>query len=200
MIAPAFFVDVDTQRDFMDADGALYVPGAVEIVETLETLTRLAVARGIPVVATMDAHAPDDPEFARYPAHCVRGTRGGQKIPQTLLPRHIVLPNEPGSVIWEDADQIILEKQAFSMFDNVHAEDVVRRLGIRRCVVYGVATECCVRADVLDLLARNYAVTLVTDAIRPLDPAAGAAALAEMQARGAVLRSAAEVMRQLGTD
>jgi len=200
MIAPAIFVDVDTQRDFMDPDGALYVPGAVEIVDTLEALTHFAVARGIPVVATMDAHAPDDPGFARYPPHCVRGTRGSQKIPQTLLPRHVVLPNAPGGALPEDADQIILEKQAFSMFDNVHAEEVMGRLGIRRCVVYGVATECCVRADVLDLLARNYEVILVTDAVRPLDPAAGTAALAEMQARGAVLVPVAEVMRQFGTD
>jgi nicotinamidase/pyrazinamidase len=200
MIAPVFFVDVDTQRDFMDADGALYVPGAVEIVETLEALTHFAVARGIPVVATMDAHAPDDPEFARYPPHCVRGTRGCQKIPQTLLPRHVLLPNAPADASWEEADQVILEKQVFSMFDNVHADAVVRRLGSRRAVLYGVATDCCVRADALDLLARGVAVTLVTDAVRPLNPADGAAALAEMQARGAELRTAAEVMRDLAGD
>ncbi len=79
----------------------------------------------------------------------------GSQIPQTLPAPHVVLPNAPGSLL-EDADQIILEKQAFSMFDNVHAEEVMGRLGIRRCGRGdGVATECCVRADVLDLLART---------------------------------------------
>ena len=56
-----------------------------------------------------------------------------------------------------------------------------------RYVVYGVATEYCVRAAVLGLLRRGRSVALVEDAIRAVDPAQGEAALREMQAAGARL-------------
>jgi len=55
------FFDVDTQIDFLYPAGALYVPGAEVIVNTVAGLNRYAGEHGIPVVSTMDAHSENDP-------------------------------------------------------------------------------------------------------------------------------------------
>ena len=83
MSVTAAFWDVDTQRDFIDEDGRLAVPGAAEIVPNLRKLTDFATGHGIPIVASADAHSPDDPEFEQFPPHCVAGTAGEEKIAAT---------------------------------------------------------------------------------------------------------------------
>ena len=87
---PLLFWDVDTQVDFMKEDGKLYVEGAEEIIPNLERLTEAARRLELPVVASADEHVPeddelsDDPDFEdTYPPHCMKGTRGQEKIPQT---------------------------------------------------------------------------------------------------------------------
>lgn len=61
------FLDVDTQVDFVEPSGKLYAQGAEAIKENLAALVALARARSIPLVASVDAHGPDDAEFAQFP-------------------------------------------------------------------------------------------------------------------------------------
>src|SRR5262245_11720479 len=86
------FVDIDTQFDFMDKGGSLYVPGAEEIVPNLRKLISFAKDRSVPVVASVDAHPADDPEFAQFPPHCVRDTPGQLKIGATVMAPSVVVP------------------------------------------------------------------------------------------------------------
>src|SRR5512137_1459018 len=88
-----FFMDVDTQRDFMLPDGALYVPGAERIIPRLRRLFDFARKHGITIVSSADAHTPKDPEFEQFPPHCVQGTAGQRKIDETLLPRPVTIEN-----------------------------------------------------------------------------------------------------------
>jgi nicotinamidase/pyrazinamidase len=60
-------------------------------------------------------------------------------------------------------------------------------------VVFGVATEYCVRADALALRERGFPVDLVVDAIKPITEAGGRKAIEEMQAAGVRLVKTAEV-------
>lgn len=165
------FFDIDTQRDFLYPAGALYVPGAEAIVPLVERLNQYAAHQGIPVISTTDAHAEDDPEFQQWPPHCVAGTLGQQKPTGTLLARRVVIPNQPGVVRpqeIQEAQQIIIEKQALDAFTNPNLVEVLSILAPERCVVYGVVTEYCVRAAALGLLQRGYRVVLVEDAIREI--------------------------------
>ena len=80
--------DVDTQVDFMHADGKLYVPGAESIIPNLKRLTDYAHQHGIRIVASADDHVAghrelsDQPDFREtFPLHCMRGTPGQRKIP-----------------------------------------------------------------------------------------------------------------------
>jgi len=202
MKRPLVFVDVDTQFDFVDPKGNLYVPGAEKLLPNLERLTRWAVEHSIPIVASADAHAPDDPEFEDFPPHCVAGTPGQKKLHETLGNRPLFIENRPLELripMIEQAgvlryDQYVLEKQAFSLFNNVNAEKILRRIAPRKYVVYGVATEYCVKANVLDLLERGAAVEVVEDAIAAVTEEAGRAAREEMEAKGARFVSLQDVL------
>src|SRR3989441_10871587 len=84
------FWDVDTQYDFMKADGKLYVPDAEQLIPNLKKLTDYAHGHGIRVVASADDHVPEHEEISAnpdwkstFPPHCLRGTPGQRKIPET---------------------------------------------------------------------------------------------------------------------
>ncbi|MBI4579456.1 MAG: isochorismatase family protein, partial [Planctomycetes bacterium] len=79
-------VDVDTQFDFLDPGGNLYVPGAITIHPALERLFDYARRSGVPVLSTADEHSAHDPEYERFGRHCEAGTLGQRKLPFTVLP------------------------------------------------------------------------------------------------------------------
>ena len=189
------FFDIDTQVDFMRPDGRLYVPGAEQIVPNLVKLMSFAREHGVPVISSADAHTPDDPEFAIWPPHCVIGTPGQQRIPETQFADAVVVPSQPGAFVppakWPS--QIIIEKPTYDTADNPNFDAILRALGPRRAVVFGVATEYCVRADVLALRERGLPVDLVVDAIKPITEEGGREAIEEMTAVGVRLVRTADV-------
>jgi nicotinamidase/pyrazinamidase len=187
------FFDVDTQLDFLLPAGALYVPGAEQLLPALARLRDYAASRNILIVSSTDAHEEDDPEFAQWPPHCVRGTLGQQKAPETLLEPRVAIPTQPGDYDIGSARQIIIEKQALDVFTNPNLPGLLERLGVENCVVYGVVTEYCVRCAALGLLERGYRVELVTDGIRSLDAEAERRTLEEVTKAGGRLTTVGEV-------
>ena len=188
---PWVFLDVDTQVDFMLPTGSLYVPGAEQIVPNLQRLMTFARAHGIPVLSSADAHPPDDPSFAEWPPHCVVGTPGQRRIPETQFPSPTVIPNEPGAFRppREWPGQTIVEKQAYDVSTNVNFDALLASLGRRRFVVFGVATEYCVLSSALALRKRDLGVDLVVDAVRPITEEGGRKAIEEMRRAGVRLVS-----------
>ena len=186
------FFDIDTQIDFLFPAGALYVPGAETILDRVAELNRFAASRGIPLISTMDAHAEDDPEFRLYPHHCVAGTDGQRKPSRTLMDARVVVPNAPCGRM---GPQMLLEKQKLDCFSNVNLAALLDRLGAGEFVVYGVATEICVKLAAFGLLDRGARVTVVPEATRGLTDEAAEKMLAEFQAAGGGLRSLSAILR-----
>ncbi len=180
------FFDIDTQWDFLFPAGALYVPGAEELLPALARLTAYATARGIPLVSTMDAHSECDAEFRLWPPHCVKGTLGQRKAAATLAAGNVAVPNAPDALAGA-APQYLVEKQALDAFTNVNLRPLIAALGAERCVVYGVVTEYCVRCAALGLLEMGKRVEVVTDAIETLRREDSERALQEIVSRGGVL-------------
>jgi nicotinamidase/pyrazinamidase len=189
------FLDVDTQVDFMLPTGRLYVPGAEQIVPNLQRLMTFAREHRIPVLSSADAHPPDDPSFAEWPPHCVVGTPGQRRIPETQFPSATVIPNQPGAFRAPSAwcEQTIVEKQAYDVSTNVNFDALLASLGRRRFVVFGVATEYCVLSTALALRKRDVEVDLVVDAIRPITDEGGRKAIEEMRTAGVRLVSTDDV-------
>ncbi|MBM4030976.1 MAG: cysteine hydrolase [Planctomycetes bacterium] len=196
---PVAFFDVDTQRDFMVPRGALYVPGARTVSGNIRRLVAHARDRGLRVFSSTDAHVPGDPEMQRFPPHCMLGTPGQEKIRGTLLPDRAVVAIAPR--LTADAiagvllhQQVVIQKQSYDVFDNPNTVPLLRASGAKRYVVFGVATDFCVRAAVLGLRKQGYAVAVVTDAIRGIAPEATEQALAEMRAAGARFATTEDVL------
>jgi len=189
------FFDIDTQADFMLPNGRLYVPGAEAIVPNLVRLMAFARQHDIPVISSADAHTPDDPEFEIWPPHCVIGTPGQERIPETQFPDAVVVPSRAGAFTpparW--SGQTIIEKPTYDTAANPNFDAILRSLGPRRCIVFGVATEYCVRADALALRDRGFPVDLVIDAIQAITEEGGRTAIEEMRAIGVRLVKTADV-------
>ncbi|HHJ53497.1 MAG TPA: isochorismatase family protein, partial [Caldithrix abyssi] len=94
-------------------------------------------------------------------------------------------------------DHVLFEKQTFDVFSNPKIDVYLRHLKPERVVVYGVATDYCVKAAVESLLKRNYRVELLTDAIKAVDPSAESEILANLQKQGARLTTFAELKSRL---
>ena len=203
------FWDVDTQHDFMKADGLLYVPGSEEIVPALKRLTDYAHAHGIRILASADDHVPghrelsDTPDFrTTFPPHCMRGTPGQRKIPETALRNPLVVepdleaPSEIRRRVAAHRGDILLHKHWFDVFTNVNIGAVLDVLDPELVVLYGVALDVCDEYAVEGLLANRpqTALWLVTDAVRAIDADAVDGLLADWRGRGVRMVTTAEVV------
>lgn len=192
------FWEVDAQADFMLPRGKLYVPGAERIIPNIKTLVDAASETRTLLVSSGDAHPEGDPEFERFPPHCLRESDGAQLIPQGMAKRHYTIPNQasftlPPRIL--DYQQIVLQKQTLDVFDNPHASAIVERLGsAAEYVVFGVVTEYCVRCAAKGLLDRGRKVFVVEDAIETLKPEDGRRTLEELKGLGARLISTSEAV------
>ncbi|HWR49722.1 MAG TPA: isochorismatase family cysteine hydrolase [Bryobacteraceae bacterium] len=188
------FFDIDTQIDFLYPAGALYVPGAERLLPQFAELNRFAEQQGITVISTTDAHAENDPEFKRWPAHCVAGTAGQHKPESTLLAKRTVVPTTPGKYDVSGAQQIIIEKQELDAFTNPNLRPLLDELAADRYVVYGVVTEFCVRCVAMGLLRTGKRVEIVSDAIETLDEDHASRTLGEFTSARGKLTTVDEVL------
>ena len=203
------FWDVDTQHDFIQPAGRLYVTGSEEIVPVLKALSDYAHAHDIRIIASADDHVEDHPELSdtpdfreTFPPHCLRGTPGQRKIPETTLRDPIVIEPEPADTaalarrIRAHQGDILFHKHWFDVFTNPNVQPVIDLLDPSHIVLYGVALDVCDRFAVEGLLRHRPRTRLhvVTDATRPIDPAAGEALLRDWPHRGVALVSSRDVL------
>jgi nicotinamidase/pyrazinamidase len=209
------FVDVDVQNDFCDPSGALYVNGSPN--ERFRALTAYAVAHKIPIVGSVDSHAWDAWEFAsndyqgpngeapNFADHCVKGTTGWLKLAGTLPTRFRFIPNVPDAPldkIVEELKQgatqaVYFEKEVYSLFVNPLAERFLQAFvgdATPEFIVYGVATDYCVKSAALGLVQRGYRTTLLTDAVAGITPEGTAAALVAMKAAGIKMATTSDIV------
>lgn len=183
-MARIIFWDVDTQHDFMRADGKLYVPDAEQIIPNLERLTNYAHAHAIRIVASADDHVrghaeiSDTPDWqTTFPPHCMRGTPGQRKIPATALQDPLVIEPAPADApalvdrIRAHRGDVLFHKHRFDVFSNENVVPVLDALAPDDILLYGVATDVCDKAAVEGLLERRPQTRLfvVTDAVRGID-------------------------------
>ena len=201
--------DVDTQVDFMLPQGKLYVAGAEETAPAMARLVAAAREAGLVHVASADDHELTDPEISAdpdwrntYPPHCLRGTRGAQRIPETEqvdpLPLGL-LPFPPGLVpgLIRGRREILLLKKNFDVFTNPNTEPLLERLQPDEVVVFGVATDVCDDAAIRGFLQRGRRVRFVEDAARGLDEDRVAACTAAWREGGVAFTTTDEVIDSL---
>jgi nicotinamidase/pyrazinamidase len=190
----------DIQRDFVEmADGALAVPGTGrDYIDRVIAATQRLRDAGLLILATQDWHPPGHISFftnhpgkkafdsitiqgrqqVLWPPHCVQGTDGAE----LLLPEELV-----DAVVRKGTENFY---ESYSAFQDegghrtrLHA--LLQKRDISRTVIYGVATDYCVKATVLDALDLGYEATVITELIRGISPETTEQALDGMVRRGA---------------
>ena len=190
--------DVDTQVDFMEPDGKLYVPGAAATRDAMSRLVRAAREAGIVHVASADDHLPTDAEISEtpdfvttYPPHCMRGTRGAEKIAETAQLEPLVFGSAdlaPGQ------REFLLLKKSTDVFTNPHAAALLDFLAPAEVIVFGVATDVCNHAAIMGMRDRGWTVAFVEDAASGLSDERVAACTAEWRDRGVRFTTVDEVV------
>lgn len=171
---------VHVQRDFCSG-GALPVPDGEQVVPVLNDWIGAAVSAGVPVYASRDWHPLGHPSFrengGEWPPHCLQDSLGASFHPDLRIPADAVLVT---SGVRFDHDQ-------YSAFNQTGFAEKLRRDGVKRLWVGGLALDVCVQATVLDALKAGVEVTLIVAGTRALSAEGGAVALARMAAAGAAV-------------
>ena len=208
-MSKTIFWEVDAQADFMLPGGSLYVPGAEKIIPNINSLVDEARLGHVFLISSADAHNPDDPELNEWPPHCLKGSPGAELLPEACASPRLVIPNEKGFVFPEDLAayrQVTFEKNTIDVFDNPNADQLLaslNRSGPANCepstqfIVFGVATEYCVRSTVEGLVLRGHSVAIAVDTVRAIDEMKGQQILATLHCRGVQLISAKEAVSLL---
>jgi nicotinamidase/pyrazinamidase len=191
--------DVDTQVDFMEPGGKLYVPGAEQVAPAMAALVGAAREAGLVHVASADDHEltdseiSDDPDFeTTYPPHCLRGTRGARKIRETEQEDPVPLGLQAVPERYLHGREFLLLKKSFDVFTNPNADALLAALDPDEVVVFGVATDVCDDAAIRGLLDRGRRVRFVEDAARGLDEARAADCRAAWRERGVEFSTVAD--------
>lgn len=187
---------IDVQNDFTEG-GALGVTGGAAVAAGITVYLRAHPDRYATVAASRDWHHGDDdngghfagvgeePDYvSTWPRHCVGGTPGAEYHPAldvSLVDVHVKKgQGVPAYSIFEG-----------TLDDGTPFPELLDRLGVTDVDVVGIATDYCVRASALDALAAGRTATVFDDLVAAVDPASGAAALAELGRAGATVRPSA---------
>ncbi|MDQ3943742.1 MAG: isochorismatase family protein [Actinomycetota bacterium] len=211
MTGQTLFWDVDTQVDFMDPEGGLYVPGAEALRPNLARLTDTARAAALTIVHTADDHELSDAEIAEtgadfvdtFPPHCLRHTHGAARVPETAAAGDAVdiawdgAGYDPAAVA--SAAEVVLRKKRFDAFSNPAAAQLLRTLDPARVVVYGVALDICDRYAVEGMLALDagFEIVVVSDAVAAVDKGRGDDLLDQWRHRGVRVVTTDEVLAEV---
>ncbi|HWB80693.1 MAG TPA: cysteine hydrolase family protein [Nannocystaceae bacterium] len=182
-------VDVDTQRDFMLQEGALYVPADSAVRMSIARVLQGAQREGTPIIGSVDSHAYDAWEFQAnggpFAPHCVKGSPGWLRVFHDVPKKIRFVPMQPAdptlrNLVGEakkgtgartldatalatealDGVGVYFEKEVYSLFANPAAEPVITAL----VAAMGGPSE--VRFDVLGYCTGGYCVDAAAHGLR----------------------------------
>lgn len=190
---------VDLQGDFTEfMDGALKVPGTdKDYVERVREAVEILRKKGIPVVATKDWHPQDHISFFTnhpgtkpfeeidlggrrqklWPPHCIQGTVGASLlIPESLFNKVV----EKGKDRRYDSYSGFVDDGG----NETGLEEILREIGAKELIVFGLATDYCVIATIRDAVKRGYKVTFIEGLSRGVEKSTVELTLSEMESLG----------------
>ena len=193
---------VDVQADFTELkSGSLAVPGSdAQYIRAVQRSTERFLQQGLRIYFTQDWHPADHVSFyTNHPGTEPLQVKEIDGRPQVMWPPHCV-QDTPGAMILITAEGpaqtvrkgIDPKYDSYSGFadDGGHKtdlDDLLQKDGIKKVIVYGLATDYCVKATALDALSAGYKVDLIMDLCRGVSPDTTAAAIEEMKAEGVTI-------------
>jgi len=168
---------VDVQVDFCPG-GSLPIPGGDEVVPVINSMIHQARERDILVIYSRDFHPTLHPSFKEnggiWPVHCVQDTPGAQFHPElVILPDPVVVSKGTR-----------FDKEQYSAFDETGLDALLRREGIKRVWVVGLALDVCVKETALDAKEKGFDVVVYLPGCRAVTPGGRKESLSIMKEKG----------------
>jgi nicotinamidase-related amidase len=183
-------VDINTQRDFFLADGAVCIRNHRRVLAHIRRLMAWARRRDISVVSTCEVY-PENNGYDGESRYCIDGTSGQLKISYTLLGSRISFPADGNTDLPRDMlrryQQVILHKRCPDPFDEPRIDRVLSEVCAAEFILVGACAEGAVKAAALGLLQRDKKVSVVIDAVGYHDNREAKLAFRKMEAKGAKL-------------
>jgi nicotinamidase/pyrazinamidase len=193
---------VDMQGDFTTArKGALAVSDTDEqYVKKVSDNTIRLKEQGVAIYGTQDWHPASHISFAAnhpgkkpfeavqidgrtqvlWPSHCVQGTDGAKVLLDNNLFQAIVKKGQNPKF------------DSYSGFQDdggakTEMDNILKAAGIQKLIIYGLATDYCVKATAIDAAANGYKVIVIENLSKGVAPDTTAKALNEMKAKGILI-------------
>jgi nicotinamidase/pyrazinamidase len=185
----AALVVVDVQRDFCEG-GALAAANTVSLLQPLKKFIDEARRQGALIVYTQDWHPETHSSFQSnggpWPVHCVAEKAGAELMPP-------LKPEAGDMVIHKGVD---VQGTGYSGFDETSLEQQLRKKGVSRVGVAGIATDYCVRATALDAQQAKFETTVLEDLIRAVQDKDVPKVLQELKQAGIKLQTSSSWLAQ----
>ncbi|MEJ2717979.1 MAG: bifunctional nicotinamidase/pyrazinamidase [Deltaproteobacteria bacterium] len=198
---------VDLQGDFTKLKkGSLAVNGTDKAyVDKVRDATKALKKKGYLIFATQDWHPADHVSF--YTNH--KGKKPFQTIKingktQVLWPPHCVQGTENAKILLDKGLFTAVVKKgkdkkydSYSGFQDdggakTEMDKLLKEKGIKKLIIYGLATDYCVKATALDAAKAGYKVTVIEDLCKGVAPETTAKALKEMKEKGITIKKKLE--------
>ena len=189
----------DIQGDFTTwKNGSLAVPGTDEtFVRSVESATGMLKEHGFLIVATQDYHPPNHISFAvNHPGKEVFDVVKVDGRTQVLWPPHCVQGTENARILVDnDLLSAVVRKGTDARFESYSAfrddggsstgmDELLREHGVTALVIYGIATDYCVKATAIDAARAGFTVIVVESLCRGVAVETTAQALKQMEEAG----------------
>jgi nicotinamidase/pyrazinamidase len=176
---------IDVQNDFCPG-GQLAVSEGDKVVPVINSL----IPKFVSIFTTQDWHPANHFSFkthgGAWPPHCIANTEGAQLHPD--------LRAESATHILKGT---VISLEAYSAFQGTSFKRNLKKAGIKRLFITGLATDYCVRATTLDALEDGFEVFVVSDSVRGVEISMGDSkkALAEMKKAGAIIIASKDIQQ-----
>lgn len=192
------FLDIGTQRDYLQADGARRIANADIATANIKHLVALARWARIPTLSCIDAFRPKDVSASDLNC-CRQGTPGQRKIGFTILPDHVRIESDNCLCVpldlFKHVQQAILTKRHPDPFTNPKIDRLLTEMPARRFVVFGVSLDETLRLLVLGLMLRHRPVSVIPDACGFWNEAEAEMVLRQLSAKGVEMISTADYVQ-----
>ena len=171
-------------------------------VSKVQKVTQELRAKGYPIFGTQDWHPSDHISFfsnhtgkkpfeaiqidgrtqVLWPPHCVQGTENAK----VLVDNNLFL-----AIVKKGKDKQFDSYSGFQDDGGAKTEmnQILQKNGIKELIVYGIATDYCVKATAIDAVAAGYKVTVIEGLSKGVAPDTTAKALEEMKSKGITVKT-----------
>jgi len=117
-----------------------------------------------------------------WPPHCVQGTENAR----VLTDNNLFL-----AIVKKGKDKQFDSYSGFQDDGGAKTEmnQILQKNGIKELIVYGLATDYCVKATAIDAAAAGYKVTVIEGLSKGVAPDTTAKALEDMKAKGIIVKT-----------